>query len=204
MRYQDGTTWNGATTRGVVQSDYGTAVFVGDPVVMIAAGGSTIPTTTSSPSESDVMDGTYPQFNVATAGSTNEIWGVVTSIEPNRSDLSLKHIKASTGGTVNVARATSDLVFQIGEDTTSDALTLLDIGSAVDLAAGAGNATTGYSGWVIDSDSHATALQAYLVGLANIPGNSDYVDHATLAANTIWEVTIQAIQHAINPAGTGV
>ena len=90
----------------------------------------------------------------------------------------------------------------MGEDGASDPLELIDIGAAVDFIANAGSTTTGYSGWVIDSDSHGTAEVAYLRGLYNEPGNADLVDSST---NVKWVVSLQYIQFqsAVTP-GVGI
>jgi hypothetical protein len=195
-RYQDGRAFSSSGTRGVILADYGTAVFVGDPVVHVTAGGATNPATAEATFATDVTDGTFPIFNIATAGAANVIWGVVVAVSGNRSNLENKHIPASTGGTILVARATPDLIFKVG---TSATLAITDIGEATDLVAGAGSTATGYSGWTLDQAGLTTASQVYITGLYNIPGNE-----AADGTDAIWECTVQAIQYAINPAGVGL
>lgn len=197
IRHEDGSPWCGAVTPCQVLASYGTAVFVGDPVIAVGA------STTQITAESAVKEGAYMAVNVAGAGGV--IYGVVVGVEPTRSNLEQKHLPASTGGIVYVARATPDLIFTVGEDGVTDALELADIGSTVDLVAGAGGSTaTGYSSFVIDSNTDGTvARQCYLRGIHNVSGNIDNVDTAT-ATDTIWEVSIMEIQFAINPIGLGV
>jgi len=198
IRYQDGTTWNGATQRCAVLSDYAVALFVGDPVVFVDAGGAAIPATTNAPTESDVMDGVFPIINIATAGAANVIWGVITSFEPQRGSLSNQYLPASTGGTANVCRATPDLIFELG---TSAALTVADINEATDLSAGAGGSTsTGYSSWVLDQGGLTTASQVYITGFSNRQGNYDNLT----GTDAIWECSIQAIQFGQTPTGLGL
>jgi hypothetical protein len=193
--YANGSPYNSAGQRGIIEADFGTAVFVGDPVVMVDAGASTIPATSNSPSESDVFDGTWPIFELASAGAANVIYGFVSAVEPIRNDLSKKHIPASTGGTVMVARAEPDLLFRAGQDGT---IAITDINEACDLIAGAGSAATGYSGWTVDISGVAASSQVYIRGYLNTPGLSLTSD------DTILLISVQAIQFAIAPVGVGL
>ncbi|GAF88299.1 unnamed protein product, partial [marine sediment metagenome] len=85
--------YDGALETFEVAADYGTAVVVGDPVILLAAGSDGVVGM-----ESAVADGVYPEVQAAAAGGV--IYGVVTSIEPIYSDLSKTYIPASTGGRV--------------------------------------------------------------------------------------------------------
>lgn len=194
--------YNGTVETCQVLSAYATAVFTGDTVVWVAGGGPVV-TSTTHPMGSEMTGESVPTVQVTGAGGV--IYGVVVGIEPNRNDLSQNnYIPASTGGLVKVLRATPEQLFYVGEDGTSDAIELIDIGNTFDLAAGAGSTTTGYSGYVLDSDSQATtAKQVYLRGCAPIPGNVDNVDTAT-ATDTIWICSIMEIQFGQAPVGVGV
>jgi hypothetical protein len=204
VRYEGGAPYQGAAVRCAVNDGYGSNIFIGDPVVLVAGGGLAIPEAGTS-NDSMVDGGVYPQVELATAGSASVIYGVVVGVEVSRGERSNKHLPLSTGGTVMVARATPDLIFTCGEDGTIDAIELVDIGQTFELAAGGGGDTAyGYSSWVINSDSQGTDFQqVYLVGIANFPGNADNVDHAT-ETDTVWEVKIQSIQQGYGALGLGV
>jgi len=183
-----------------VAADYATAVFVGDPVILLAAGSDG-----AVGMESSVAGGVYAEVEAAAAGGV--IYGVVVGIEPIYSDLSKQYIPASTGGRVRVLRATQDQLFMIGADSAGDQIELIDINSHYDLVAGAGSTTTGYSGFILDSSSEATAAkQVYLRGFYNAPDN----DPANVDAgdgseqDVIWLVSISERQLGIGTLGVGV
>lgn len=182
-----------------VAADYGTAVFIGDPVIKLAAGSDG-----AAPYASSVADGVYPEVEAAAAGGV--IYGVVVGIEPVYSDLSKQYIPASTGGRVRVVRATQDMLFKVGADSAGDQIELIDINNHYDLVAGAGSTVTGYSGFVLDSSSEATAAkQVYLRGLYNAPGNVNGVDAGDgTEQNVIWICSISEIQMGIATLGVGV
>jgi hypothetical protein len=141
------------------------------------------------------MDGTWPIFEVATAGGVNVIWGFVAAVEPQRGSLSNKHIPASTGGTIMVTRAEPDLLFRMGTDNT---IAITDINEACDLIASAGDTATGYSGWTVDISGVTTAGQVYIRGYLNTPGQ------ATTTTDSVLLCSVQSIQFAINPVGLGL
>jgi hypothetical protein len=187
----------------LVESDYATSVFVGDPVEQVAEGAVAVGAATGQGAyDTSTGDAIWPIAEVATSTETSLVYGVVVGVHPTRSNLSLQYLPASTGGLISVCRPTSETLFVVGEDGDTDALTLIDIGAAVDFIAGAGSTTTGYSGWIIDSDSHGTAEVAYLRGLYNEPGNSDLVDSSL---DVKWVVSLQYIQFqsAVTP-GVGI
>jgi len=183
-----------------VAADYATAVFVGDPVILLAAGSDG-----AVGMESSVAGGIYPEVEAAAAGGV--IYGVCVGIEPIYSDLSKTYIPASTGGRVRVLRATQDQLFKVGADSAGDQIELVDINNHFDLVAGAGSTVTGYSGFVLDSSSEATAAkQVYLRGYYNAPDN----DPANVDAgdgseqNVIWVCSISERQLGLGTLGVGV
>jgi hypothetical protein len=184
-----------------VAANYGTAIFVGDPVIQVAAGMLARTATNIGPKSyaSAVGDGHYPLANRAAAGGV--IYGVITGIQAQYSNLENKHIPASTGGIIHVCRPTIETLFIVGEQGTG-ALALADIGQTRDLDVGTGNTTTGYSGFVIDSDDTAgTAVQQlYIRGVYNEPGNIDNLSTTDMK----WIVSIMELQHAVGALGLGV
>lgn len=182
-----------------VLAAYTTAVFVGDPVLLVAAG---IDSATSA--DNAQTGGAYPVVEAAAAGGV--IYGVVVGIEPVRSDLTKQYIPASTGGFVRVVRATQDMLFRIGADSAGDQIEFADVNNHYDLVAGAGSTTTGYSGYILDSSSEATAAkQVYLRGFYNAPDNDPaWVDDGTNEQEIIWICSISERQLGLGTLGVGV
>lgn len=188
-----------ATETFEVAADYATAVFVGDPVILLAAGSDG-----AVGNDSSVAGGIYAEAEAAAAGGV--IYGVCVGIEPIYSDLSKTYIPASTGGRIRVVRATQDMLFVVGADSAGDQTELIDINSHMDLVAGAGSTVTGYSGFVLDSSSEATAAkQVYLRGFFNAPDNDPtWVDDGTNEQSVRWICSISEIQMSPGTAGVGV
>jgi len=173
IRHLNGNPWNGQTEKCLVEDAYGTAMYVGDPVVFTGTAGS------------DDTTGHYKAVNHATEGDTYPIYGVVTSIEPILSDLSKNYIPALTGGYVNVC-VDPDVIYIIQDD----GLAVLDgdnIGAnAVLEGSTAGSSVTGLSGWMLDADEGVAANaseQLIIMGVHNVEGNA-------FGAYCIWEVII--------------
>ena len=203
VRRMDGTAWNGATVTCLLPSDYATSAFIGDPVVNVAAGAATLGATSTFTGnggfDNSVGGGTYPIINVATAASTNRVYGAIVGFEPNRSDLSAVYGVASTTRIARVALADPYMVFEVEGDAAGTALTIADVGRTISLVAGTGSTTTGYSGWMINDDTNTTTtLQALIVGLSNRYGNLAEVG----TTGTVWEVVIA--QPAVFPTQFGV
>jgi hypothetical protein len=183
-----------------VLSTYATAVFVGDPVILVAGG-----IDGAAGQGNAQTGGAYPIVQAAAAGGV--IYGVVVGIEPNRDDLSKQYIKASTGGFVRVVRATQDMLFKIGADSGGDQIEFADVNNHYDLIAGAGSTTTGYSGYILDSSSEATAAkQVYLRGFYNAPDNDPaWVDAGDgTEQDVVWICSISERQLGLGTLGVGV
>lgn len=184
VRMRDGSPYSGGAQRCYYATN--ADLFVGDPVTV---GGTASPTT----GEMSVA--------LATAGTTNPIYGIVVGIEPLRTDLSKNYIPAAnytTGAYVLVA-TDPDIVYHAHEDDGSLALT--DVGQNHDLVAGGGGSTvTGLSSWAINSDTSATtaAHQVRLIGLARLEGNVV----GAASPYTVWEVVINNSNSV--PATAGV
>ncbi|MBM3802798.1 MAG: hypothetical protein FJW26_10890 [Acidimicrobiia bacterium] len=201
IRNMDGTAWNGNTVRCAILSTDATDYFVGDPVVITSAGSATIGLTTGTGSAgTSSLDGaTLPIVGIATAASTNRIFGVIVAFEANRDNLSRQYGAASTARTVLVALASPGTVFEAREDAVGGAMALTNVGNGVSLVSGSGSTTTGYSGWLLDSSTAAaSALQCLIVGLSNKIGN------ATGSSSTVWEVIIAQPQMFPTQVGAAV
>lgn len=166
VRMFSGAPWNNAVERYAVDSAYGTAIFVGDPVIH------------SGSSDDDGI------IEVQAGGTSGQYIGVVVGIEPIRSDLTKTYIPASTGGYVYVS-VDPWTVYSIQEDSVSANLAAADVGLNADLVAGAGDTTTGRSGYELDSDSANTTatLSVRILGLVRREDNA-------IGTNAEWEVLI--------------
>lgn len=173
IRHLDGSPWNGATKKFLVEDSYGTAVFVGDPVSMTGAAGS------------DDALGHYAPVQVI-AGNTDAevITGVVVSIEPILTDLSKTYIPASTGGYVNVC--VDPTVVYLIQDDASATLTGASIGANALIVSGTGSTVTGLSAFELDAAQTPTADASYnctILGVHNKEGNA-------LGTHCIWEILL--------------
>lgn len=183
--------------------DYATNMFVGDPVSIVAAGVTArTASTTHSAYDTGVGDGVYPTVEVGIAGG--EIFGVIVGFEPQFGNLSQQYGPASTNRIVRVCVPTTETLFIVGEDAAGAALTLADVGQMRDLVAGTGSTTTGYSGWVINSDvtANAAALNLHIRGIYNEPGNVDKIGTTGTAPDIKWIVSIAEHQFAVGTVGT--
>jgi len=203
VRRLDGAAWNGATVTCLLPADYATAAFIGDPVVNTTGGAATLGATAQFTGnggfDNSVGGGTYPIINVATAASTNRVYGAIVGFEPIRSDLSAVYGAASTTRIARVALADPYMVFEVEGDAAGTALTIADVGRTISLVAGSGSTTTGYSGWMINDDTNTTStLQCQIVGLSNRYGNLAAVG----TTKAVWEVVVA--QPAVFPTQLGV
>jgi hypothetical protein len=166
VRYRSGAPYNGACNTYSVPASDGTALFVGDPVII---GGS-----------ADANG--VPTILRATAAGGAYISGVVVGFEPLRTDLTVLHRAASTLRNVFVADDPA-LIFEIQEDGIGGALAVTDVGLNVDLiATQAGSTATGKSGWSADTSTKATTntLQLRIEGFVQREDNEVGVANAKI------------------------
>ncbi len=175
VRHLDGTPWNGQTLKCYVSANYATALYIGDPVDL---------DTTIANKDASAK---YQTVIKATAGDANRIVGSIVSCGYNPDNLTKTYIPASTGGYVQVAVATPDLIYQIRDDGAA-LLTSVAVGQNANLIfTHAGSTVTGISGVELDTNSDPPAADAsnqlLIVGLADMPSNS-------LAIHAVWDVII--------------
>lgn len=155
-----------------VASNYGTAVFPGDPVLITGT------------SFADITSGDYlPEVNLATAAGSNYISGVVDSVVPT-TEADPLYIPASTGGYVLVNDDASSL-FEIQASTTYASS---NQGNTCSLVAGAGSTALGVSGWQADTATIGTGTQLVLQGVRQSDRND------LTSANPVLIVTINLHQ----------
>lgn len=191
-----GAPWNGQTRQCYVASGYGTALFVGDPVVLYGT--------------ADVT-GVYPEVRKASAGNTNPIFGVITSFEPVKpafgatANLNLQVIYAAAG-TAYLANVCCDptTLYEIQGDSAG-VIAVTDVGSCFDLVyTHSGDTATGLSGVELNSAAKTASASTYqmrLWGASSVPKNDISL------VNAIWVVSInlnQLFSAGVNTAGTAV
>lgn len=168
-KYTWGQPYNGAYNVYSVPAAYGTALYIGDPVIATGA--------------SDANG--IPVVQIATAAGGTYLLGSVISIvdggAPNLAevpvtrDLPVYH-PASTNQYILVADD-PNLLFYIQEDSVGGSIATATAGMKnADLIAGAGSTVTGQSGWLLDSSTIATTntLQMRIIQALretdNVPG----------------------------------
>jgi len=165
---RDGSVYTGSVRAFNVDSSNGTAIFVGDPVVMEADG------------------------NVTPAGTNGDVLGVVQGVKIDLDVAKTEHpgfLPASTQGEVYVQVANGEDMFLIQEDSAGSSLTKADVGQTVPFVAGSGNTNTGRSAFELDSSAHGTGSDhsAILIALDDRPDNST-------GTNADWIVQINRPQ----------
>lgn len=155
IRHKSGAPYNGAARPYYVASSYGTALFIGDPVIKVAGGSNTAAVTV--PGGGSFAIGTLPSVEKATAGDGNRITGVIVGFSPLATNLELKHNTASTERVAYVCDD-PDIVFEIQADGPIPAA---DMGlNAVLIYTHSGSTTTGLSGVELDTTSDVPAADA--------------------------------------------
>jgi len=151
---------------------YGTALFIGDPVLLAGSG---------SPNNADPT----VKIAIGSAGteSTN-LFGVIVGVDATGPEsLNSTHSLASTATTVQVVPFLPGYLFRINSNDDSS-LSLNEIGLGFDLIAGAGDALTGRSGWALDDDaSGTTGRQLRLIRFDDRPDNTWSTTLATVTAD---------------------
>jgi len=143
VRHINGAPYNGAANLYYVPSTYGTALYRGDPVIHVT----------------DASDANgIPTVARATAAGGAYMLGVMVGIAMGGdpvvafTDEAVQYHAASTAGYILVADD-PDLLFEIQEDSVGGVMTVGAAGRNADLVAGTGSATTGYSGFMLDSST---------------------------------------------------
>lgn len=170
VRYRSGAPYNGARNLYYVPSTYATALYIGDPVIIVT----------------DASDANgVPTVQRATAAGGAYMIGFITGMAFGGSppiavtrDMPLYHA-ASTAGYVFVADD-PELLFEIQEDSVGGVMTVGAVGRNADLIAGTGNVNTGYSGWMLDSSTLQTTntLQLRIEQPVRRPDNDPTLDYA--------------------------
>lgn len=149
FKHLNGAPYNGSVQPYYIPASYGTALFIGDPVVKT---GTSNTAEYSAASVGTFPAGTLPEVNKATAGDGNALTGVIVGFEPLPDGLDLVYNPASTARVALVCDD-PDVSFEIQADGTVAAT---DIGANANLIfTNAGNANTGLSGAELDTSAMA-------------------------------------------------
>jgi hypothetical protein len=178
--YSWGAPYNGAVDVFYVPSSYGSAIYVGDPVVF----------TQNSADAQGV-----PVVTLASAGSTNKITGVMVGVANNANELILPvlqsspvYLPASSGGYVYVA-SDPNLLFWAQEDSVGGSMAYTSGGgNLASLVSGAGSTYTGLSGWQIQSSSVGTGTQVAI--MRPLPQVDNVVSSTITFTNAKWLIRI--------------
>jgi hypothetical protein len=181
--YSWGAPYNGAVRTYYVPVGNGTALYLGDPVVIITAN----------------SDGNGVQTcEIATAGTSNVITGVFMGISNNAGQTTIPllqsqtpYLAASQAAYIYVADD-PNLLFKIQEDSVGGALVSGASGRNASLVAGSGSTVTGLSGWQLDSSTiNTTALQMRIVQLLQEADNAVGVNAKWLVKANLssWNTT---------------
>jgi len=137
-----------------VPSGYGTALFIGDPVIKT---GTSNTSAVDAPGAGHFPVGTMPAINKATAGDGNAVTGVIVGFAAQPNDLEAQYSKASTEGVAWVADYPAEEFYIQADGTISAAQVSLN---ANVIYTHSGDTTTGLSGVELDTTSDAPDADA--------------------------------------------
>jgi len=194
IRHRNGAPYNGAANPYYIASSYGTALFIGDPVIKVAGGSNSA--AVSAAGMGDFPIGTLPSIEKATAGDTNRITGVIVGFAPLPDNLTQQYNPASTERVALVCDD-PDVIFEIQAD---GAVPAASMGlNAVLIYTHSGSTVSGLSGVELDTTSDApdadASNQLLILRGANIPDNDVTLTHCKV------EVLIN--QHTQNQGTVG-
>lgn len=180
VRHLNGHPWNGKTRPYYITATDTTALYIGDPVIIVGD---------SNDSEVTVIGGKFQpgalsEVTRATAGDGNRITGVVTGVRPATRDSTI-YREASTARVLDVCDDPG-VIFQI-QDDASGSLTTDTTGLNANVVAGTGSTVTGRSAFELDGSNPAAdaSNQLLILGLANLEE-----DNVATSGNAVWEVLI--------------
>lgn len=185
VRHKNGAPYNGAATMYSVPASDGTALYIGDPVIIAGSANA---------------DG-VATIQRAAAGA--RITGVVVGFAPvpgvsTDTGVKVGYRAASTLDNVLVCDDPS-VIFEATEDAVGGALAVTDVGLNVDLVAGSGSAYTKRSGYMLDSSTKATTAAG-----VRVEGMSQRVGNAIGSTDTVWLVSIVESTGLPDGGSTGI
>jgi len=180
VRHIDGSPWNGQTVKCYISALYGTALFVGDPVLLS-------PTLTEKEST-----GKYPTINASDGLSGSLIRGVITGFEATNRD-SLVYSPALTEAYAYVCMD-KDVVYEIRGDGGAALTAVVPGQNAVMIATSAGDTNYGTSGFDLDegtttSPDTTQGFSLHILALKNAEDNA-------LGINAVYDVLLNTAELA--------
>jgi len=160
--------YTGKITPYYVPSSYGTALYIGDPVV-----GTGTSNTAAAGAGKQFPAGSLIEINKATAGAGSRVRGSIVGFEVSASNLDKAYNPASTARVVYVADD-PEQVFEIQADSGA-VVAAVDIGVNADLIyTHAGDTATGLSGAELDTSDMSVAAtgQLTILGLVSRADNA--------------------------------
>jgi hypothetical protein len=173
-----------------VPSTYATALFVGDPVIITG--------TSNTARVREFAAGTLPEVNLATAGATNKITGVITGFDLPEDGASPFGAPYSLASTAAIVYVNDDpwTIYEIQADS-ANAVAATDIGGDADIIfTHSGDTVSGLSGCELDTSAMTAGATAQL----HIYALAQHVDNA-LGTNAKLLVTIKIPSYAHGVAG---
>ena len=188
VQHRNGAPYNGACRPYYIPAAYGTALFIGDPVVITGAVNTAA---VSAPGAGSFPVGALPVVAKATAGDGNAITGVIVGFA-KRADQT-QYNPASTEAVVLVADD-PDLMFEIQADGT---VTPADVGyNAVLIYTHSGSTVTGRSGAELDTTSDVPAADASNQLTIRAFVNREDNDMAAANSKVLVQINNSSIAHA--------
>ncbi len=179
VAHRNGAPYNGAVRYYSVAAGYGTAILIGDPVILAGT--------------SQTIGGRiYSDVQRAATGGVFQ--GVCVGVVPVTQDSTI-YRAASTQRILMVADD-PDLIFEIQEVSGGTALTANDAGLNCDLVVASGSTVTGLSGVELNNGTEATTntLDLHIVGPVNREDNA-------IGEHCKWLVTFNRHQFRNQVAG---
>lgn len=174
-----------AKERVVSLAAYATAIYVGDPVKLGAAG--------------QTVTG-LPAVELAAAGDS--IYGIVTAVIPDRYD-SVPYKAASTLRTLEI-ETSREMLYEIEEDGLGAAVTVAEIGNVADIInPGTGSTRTGLSACKLDSSTAAAGSSAQVIIKALVQRPDNELSSTVGTAYNKWIVGINERQLPLGDAVNG-
>ncbi len=194
VRHLLGLNYNAGVQPFYIPAGYATALFIGDPVIKIAAGSNT--TAIQAPGVGSFAIGTLPQINKAAAGATNRITGVIVGFAAVTRD-SRAYNPASTE---RIAFVNVD-PFTIYEVQADGAIPAADMGLNANLIfPQAGSTTTSLSGVELNSATQAIDATFQLI----LQRASNRADNDTTITRAKVEVLINLHTERGISSGVGI
>lgn len=179
VMHRNGAPYAGAFRQYSVAAAYGTALMIGDPVILAGT--------------SQTINGRVLS-DVQLCATGGVPVGVVVGVQPDTQD-SLRYRAASTLRVVYVADD-PDLLFEIQEGNSGTALTANDAGLNADFVNAAGSTVTGLSGTMINNATEATTNTLDLHLMQPSPRDDNEIGYSCK-----WLVTFNRHQYRNQVAG---